>query len=96
MINRLIILCLALLVASPAFAGQPEAREVARLNNCTPKKIDVYANQLGGEGKTIYQIACTLPKTTDKDASKDVPDSLLVACDESLCEVMRAVAPEKK
>jgi hypothetical protein len=96
MMKSLPILCLALLVAAPALAGQPEARDVARMNNCTPKKIDVYQNQLGMEGKTVYQVTCALPKTTDKNAPANAPDSLLIACDQSLCELVRAVAPESK
>ena len=96
MLKSLPILCLALLAAVPAFAGQPEAREVARINNCAPKKIDVYDNQLGREGKTIYLVSCALPKTVDKDAPKDAPDALLISCDDSLCEMLRAVAPAKK
>jgi len=91
----LIILCALLLLASPASAGQPEAKEVARLNNCPPKKIEVYKNTLGGTAKTIYQVTCILPKTTDKD-SKGGPDALMISCDQSLCELMRPVATEKK
>lgn len=92
----LLILGLALLAASPAYAGQAEARDVARLNNCVPAKIDVYQNQLGSEGKTVYLVTCTLPKATDKDAPANAPNALLVACDQSLCEMLRAVAPEGK
>ena len=92
----LVIAFFGLLVTVPAYAGQPEAREVARMNNCTPKKIEVYQNQLGYEGKVIYLVSCTIPKTTDKDAPKDAPDSLLVSCDQSLCTLVRPVAPDKK
>jgi hypothetical protein len=96
MIKYVLALSFALFAALPVYAGQPEAREVARINNCTPKKIEVYQNQLGGEGKTIYLVTCTLPKITDKDAPKDAPDSLLISCDESLCELLRPIVPEKK
>jgi hypothetical protein len=84
--------CIAL---SPAHAGQPEARELARTNNCTPKKIDVFQNAVGGTGKTIYQVTCNLPKTTDKDSAVG-PDALLISCDMSLCEVLRPISLEKK
>ena len=83
------------LIAPSAHADQPEAKEVARINNCAPKKIEVYKNTLGSSAKTIYQVTCNLPKTTDKD-SKGAPDSLLISCDASLCELMRPVAAEKK
>lgn len=91
-----VIICLALLAALPAYAGQPEAREVARLNNCTPKKIEVFQNQLGSDGKAIYLVTCNIPKTTDKNAPSGAPDSLLVSCEQSLCTLLRPVAPDKK
>ena len=92
---RIFLLLAVLFATLPAFAGQPEAREVARLNNCTPKKIEVFQNSLGGTGKTIYQVTCNLPKATDKDAPTG-PDALLIACDGSLCELMRPMSSDKK
>ena len=44
------------LIAPSAHADQPEAKEVARINNCAPKKIEVYKNTLGSSAKTIYQV----------------------------------------
>ena len=85
-----------ILMALPAFAGQPEARAVALINNCTPKKIDVYDNSLGSTGKTVYEVTCNLPKTTDKDAPTTGPDGLLIGCDGSLCEVMRPISTTAK
>jgi len=93
--SRYLIPLIILLFAGPAWAGQPEARETARMNNCTPKKIEVYQNQLGSEGKTIYEVTCTLPKTTNPD-SKGGPDALLISCDQALCEVMRPLSADKK
>jgi hypothetical protein len=99
MLNRLLILGLALLVVLPAptpvYADQPEAREVARINNCPPKKIDVYQSTPGSDGHTIYQVTCTLPKTTDTSAAAG-PDALLISCDQSLCELLRPITLEKK
>jgi hypothetical protein len=95
MILRLAFLCLSLFASLPAQAGQPEAREVARTNNCTPKKIDVFQNAVGGSGKTVYQVTCNLPKITDKDSPAG-PDALLIGCDQSLCEVLRPITLEKK
>ena len=93
--SRYVLSLFALFLTLPAHAGQPEARDIARLNNCPPKKIEIYSSALGSEGKTIYQVTCNLPKTTDKDA-KGGPDALLIACDQSLCEMMRAVSLDKK
>ena len=99
MLNRLLSLCLALFIplflSLAAYANQPEAREVARINNCAPKKIDIYQNALGSNGKTIYQVTCTLPKTTDKESAAG-PDALLISCDQSLCEVLRPIILDKK
>ena len=92
----LAVAALAVVGALPAYAGIPEAKDAARLNNCVPKKVEVYQNQLGGEGKVVYLVSCTLPKTTDKDAPKDAPDSLLISCDQSMCTLLRSLAPEKK
>jgi cytochrome c5 len=96
MFRPLLFICFMALAATPAWAGQPEAREVARLNNCVPKKIEVFQNQLGAEGKTVYQVTCNLPKTAGQDDSKNGPDALLIGCAQSLCELIRPVASEKK
>jgi hypothetical protein len=95
MIKKLLFLSLCICFSLPAAAGQPEAREVARINNCTPKKIDVYQNQLGSEGETEYQVTCTLPKTADT-ASKPGPDALLIGCTDQLCELIRPMSLETK
>ena len=89
--------CGFLLCAAAAYADQPEAREVARLNNCPPKKIEVYQQSLGSEGATIYRVECTLPKTVGASANAAaMPDALLISCDKSLCELLRPVKEDKK
>ncbi|MDR3423630.1 MAG: hypothetical protein P4M13_00930 [Alphaproteobacteria bacterium] len=90
-----LILCLTLLLAPPAHADQPEAREVARLNNCSPKKIEVSQNLLGSEGETVYLVTCDLPKTVSADKASG-PDAVLIGCEESLCELIRPVSTDKK
>jgi hypothetical protein len=97
-----IVLCALSLVLSFAptpfaQADQPEAREVARINNCPPKKIEVYQQSLGGEGKTIYRVECVMPKTVG-DSANAAPQAtaLLISCDQSLCELLRPVTEEKK
>jgi hypothetical protein len=89
---------LALLgIALPAYADidQIQAREVARNNNCTPAKVDIYQQSLGSEGTTIYKIACAAPKLADPNAPKTA-NALLVSCKKSLCELMRPVGAETK
>jgi hypothetical protein len=93
----LIILCFILIHSLPAYAGQAEVRDVAIGNNCPPKKIEVYHQELGANGDTVYRVQCTLPKTvgdTDKEAKP--PDAILVTCEQNLCEMLRPVALDKK
>jgi hypothetical protein len=95
MTRVLILVCGFLFCATSAHAGQSDAREVARINNCSPKKIEVVQNLLGGSGKTVYKVACNLPKTTGEEKAGG-PDAVLIECDQSLCTLMRPVAAEAK
>ena len=57
------VACFLALVCLDAHATeQAQAREVARLNNCPVKKIEVYQNSLGETGQTIYRVQCNMPK----------------------------------
>ncbi len=89
------ILALSFFLALPAYAGTAEVREAARINNCTPKKIEVVQNFLGGTGKAVYQVSCNLPKTTGSEKAEG-PDAILIGCDQSLCTLIRPVSAEKK
>lgn len=95
MFRAFALFCFALLLAPSAYAGTSEAREVARLNNCPVKKIEVYQSQLGSMGKTVYQVTCNLPKTSGSESASG-PDALLIGCDQSLCELIRPVSADKK
>ena len=75
--------------------NQNEAGEIARNNNCTPKKIDIYQQSVGAEGDTVYRVDCNLAKTSDPNAPK-AADALLISCKENLCEVLRPLAGEGK
>jgi len=85
---------LILLRGGAAFAAQADAREVARLNNCTPKKIEVYKQTLGRDSQTIYRIDCTMPKTKEDAAAG--ADALLVQCDGTLCSLLRPLTTGDK
>jgi hypothetical protein len=78
---------IALCVSGDARASQVDAREVARINNCPPKKIDIYQQALGYDGRTVYQVQCNMPKVVGTAPAG--PDTLLIACDGSLCSVMQ-------
>lgn len=78
-------------------ASSADAREVARLSNCQPKKVDVYNHTLGGGGTTIYRVDCNIPKTSGTEASGNKPpEALLISCVGSLCNLLRPVAATEK
>jgi hypothetical protein len=94
-VAALFLFALTMSLAHQALAADPaQAREVARINNCPPKKIAVYEQSLGAQGKTIYRVDCTMPKGSGGDAP--TASSLLVSCDESLCEMLRPLPPDSK
>lgn len=76
-----------LLFASTAQAAPADARETARLNNCQPKKLEVYQQTMGNSGSTTYQVECIVPKS--KDEATKSPDALLIRCDGSICTLLR-------
>lgn len=86
----------AVFLAFPAYAGQAEARETARMNNCAPKKIEVYRQTMGEAGETVYRVECNLPKMVDATLSGTQTSALLVSCVNALCHLLRPVEPEKK
>ncbi len=91
----LFIFALGLGFIHPASAADPaQAREVARINNCPPKKIEVYQQSLGAQGKTLYRVECNMPKAKSDAAAGAT--ALLVSCDENLCEMLRTMPPESK
>lgn len=91
MYRPVVILCLSFFFAAPAHAGLSEAREVARLNNCPPQKIEVLQTLPGG-GKTVYRILCALPKTIEESKTAN---AILVGCAQSLCALIRPLIAEK-
>ncbi|MFY9288671.1 MAG: hypothetical protein WAO98_09245 [Alphaproteobacteria bacterium] len=90
------IFLFALCITSSAFAAdQWQAREVARNNNCPPKKIEVYQQSIGMDGKTIFRVDCNLPKGKG-DTGTPSSSALLIGCNESICELVRPLPPEAK
>lgn len=72
----------------PAYADQSQAREVARLNNCTPNKIEIYSQKMASDIQTVYRVGCNVPKVVGTNAGK-VASALLVRCNGSLCQLLR-------
>jgi len=79
----------------PASASPAEAREVARINNCAPKKIEVYLQKIGGGSQTIYRVDCIPPKMVGENLPK-LASTMLVQCNGSLCEMLRPMEGEVK
>ena len=88
-------LLIASLGVTEIHAATSDAREVARINNCPPKKIDVYQQTLGNEGQTIYRVECNLPKSKDENAVQTA-DAMLIQCKGSMCALLRPVSTENK
>ncbi|MDD2326070.1 MAG: hypothetical protein PHW63_08760 [Alphaproteobacteria bacterium] len=75
-----------------AQAAGAEAREVARLNNCTPKKVEVYQQKVGSEAQTIYKVECVTPKAVD-DKGPQAASAVLIQCNGGLCAMLRPLYP---
>lgn len=86
---------MSLFAIGPAQAGQAEVRDVALANNCSPKKIEIYQENLGAMGEIVYRVQCTLPKAVG-ETSTSAPDTLMVSCVQSLCEMANALSLDKK
>lgn len=71
----------------PAQASSAEARAVALLYNCNPKKIEVIDTKLGEPSQTIYRVQCNMPKMSEGSSSK--ADSVIISCNGTLCNMLR-------
>lgn len=83
-------MCCFLSFVGASWAAPSDAREVARMNNCVPKKIEVYEQKISGAPQTTYRVECILPKTVGEQ-SADAMGALLVRCDGTLCLPLRPV-----
>ncbi len=94
-IRRLLIPFVPVCVFSGAVhADQATVKEVARINNCPPKKIEVYQQSMGQEGETVYRVECNMPKAVGGTAP--TANALLIQCKDSLCELLRPFDEGKK
>ncbi len=78
---------LALLLAGTSFAGQAEVRDIAKQNNCIPKKIEILRQSIGLQSDVTYKVECNIPKATDQREGS--PTSITVQCQMSLCQIVR-------
>jgi len=86
----LFLVCCLTLGADFARAAPTDAREIARLNNCSPKKIEVYQQTVGPSAATVYRVECAAPKIVNAATGTPAP-FLLVQCDGTLCTTLRSL-----
>ena len=94
-VTAILFFCVVL-VSHHATAGNAEVRDVALINNCKPKKIEVYTQSIGADGDTIYRVQCDIPKAVGTDPKAVTSDAILVSCQLNLCSLLRQVTMEKK
>lgn len=84
--------CLVATLSAARASSPADAREVARLNNCPPKKIEVFSQALGVTGKIIYRVSCNMPKSVGQEKLPEgtkIPDAVLIECTANMCDYMR-------
>lgn len=79
-----------------AFAGQAEVRDVALSNNCPPKKVEIYKQQLGTDGEVVYRVQCNVPKTTGDNGGTPPNDTIMISCRQNLCAFVRSLPSGSK
>ncbi len=84
------LMAIFVIIPSPSYASASQAREVARINNCIPKKIEVYNQKIGADTQTVYKVACNMPKVSTSNSAQ-VANALLVRCNGSLCQMLRPI-----
>ncbi len=77
-----------------AQAGLAEVRESARQNNCAPKKIQIYQQQLGTNPLTTYRVDCIEPKTVGENLPK-MPSAMLIEGETSICRLLRPITDQQ-
>jgi hypothetical protein len=83
------------LYGTDCLAAPADAREVARMNNCSPKKIEIYQQKMGSNSSTLYRVECIAPKTVGENVTP-MPTSMLVQCEGSLCKMLRPLTGVKQ
>ncbi|NBX73876.1 MAG: hypothetical protein EB121_08710 [Alphaproteobacteria bacterium] len=89
-----LVLLIFLLLPVWAVAGLPEVRQTALDQGCTPKKIEIYSQEVGQNAQMIYQVECNVPKTVG-DQTKTT-NAILIRCRLDLCNFYRPVVKEEK
>lgn len=87
--KRLLILSLVALVApSPLWAGQAEAKELARNYNCKVASIAEDSVATGSAESITYKVNCTLPASASEEDRK-ANGTLWVRCEMGMCQLLK-------
>lgn len=79
---------LFVLFALPVYAGQAEAKELARNFNCSVTGIAPVLMQTGMQESTSYKVTCALPAAASEEDKKN-NGTLLIRCDAALCHLVK-------
>ncbi len=71
-----------------AQAGQAEAKELARNENCVVAGISQIDASTGSTGSVTYKAVCTLPGSLSEDDKKR-NGSLTIRCEGAMCSVIK-------
>jgi hypothetical protein len=77
-----------LLLPLPAFAGMAEAKDLARNYNCQVQGINLVGQETGIDGRSLYEVTCSLPSSASEDDRK-ANGKLLIACNGGLCSITK-------
>lgn len=85
----ILFLALLFLLPLPAHAGQAEAKDFARSQNCTVTGITPTAMETGsGGGETVYKATCLISGTANEEEKK-ANGTLLIRCNGALCTLLK-------
>lgn len=77
-----------LLAPSPLWAGQAEARELARNYNCKVASITEDSVATGRAESATYKVNCALPASTSEEDRK-ANGTLWVRCEMGMCRLLK-------
>jgi hypothetical protein len=85
--RSLLFILILLLAPLPAFAGQAEAKDLARSLNCTVKNITVQSKTTGDVPTTLYKVECEV--TGGSDEAKKANGTMLIRCEGPMCSLFK-------
>lgn len=86
--RRFALLYILLLLPAAAFAGVPEAKELARNYNCQATAVTPISMKTGEDESVTYKVDCALPDTASAD-DKKTNSTLTIECSGALCTLVK-------